>query len=60
LVGSEVVLRLIKEQIANKDDIYLIEGFPKNMENVEAWNKICAREFNLLKVFYFHCQTHIL
>ena len=30
---------MIKAQITNPKEVYLIEGFPKNMENVELWNK---------------------
>lgn len=60
MVPSETVVKLIQAQITNSKDIYLIEGFPKNMGNIETWEKVCGKELNLLKLLYFHCQTHIL
>ena len=30
------------------------------MENIELWNKNCGKEYNLVKMIYFHCSQDIL
>ena len=46
--------------ISKKSKVYLIEGFPKNKENAEVWNKKLMEKYHLKHVFYFHCSLDVL
>jgi len=57
LVSSDLVIAALDEEMsANKSNMYLIEGFPKNKDNIEAWNKKMSPKYHLKNVFYFHCS----
>ena len=61
LVSSDLVIAALDEEMsATKAQIYLIEGFPKNRENIEAWNKKMSPKYHLKNVFYFHCSMKTL
>ena len=55
-----MVAALDEEMTAHKSQIYLIEGFPKNKENIETWNKKLSHKYHLKRVFYFHCSMTTL
>ena len=40
--------------------IYIIEGFPKNRDNAEAWNRQLSGRYHVIHVFYFHCSIDVL
>ena len=61
LVSSDLVVAALDEEMsANKSNMYLIEGFPKNKDNIEAWNKKMSPKYHLKNVFYFHCSMKTL
>ena len=45
LIHSDTTTGLMKEYMGNRCDtkIFLADGFPRNLENVESWNKNLAK-----------------
>jgi len=37
----------------------LIDGFPRNIENIKAWNEVFSNEFKLLCVLCLSCDLNI-
>lgn len=41
LVPSELLVELVrKEVMASTGKLYLLDGFPRNMENLEVWERV--------------------
>ena len=41
LVPSELLVELVKKEVVKeKEGIYLLDGFPRNMENLEVWDRL--------------------
>lgn len=42
LVPSELLVELVRKEVMNagSQGIYLLDGFPRNMENLEVWERI--------------------
>ncbi|KII69255.1 UMP-CMP kinase [Thelohanellus kitauei] len=61
IVPSEVTVSLIGKEIFNHKDsgAFLIDGFPRNIENVEAWNSILGSKTNLIFVLWLECAQKI-
>ncbi len=34
---------------------YLLDGFPRSQENMDAWQKEMSKQVNLKSVIYFEC-----
>ena len=50
LVPSELLVELVKKEVMNnnkKGGVYLLDGFPRNMENLEVWDRI-MKGFDLI------------
>ena len=61
LIESAVVVEVLERALLAKPaQVYLIEGFPKNKDNIEAWNKRLSGKYHLKHVFYFHCSLDVL
>jgi adenylate kinase family enzyme len=58
LVPSEFVVKLLISKMEPKNMIYLIQGFPKCVDNLEVWNKFS--QFNVLYLFFFNCNERTL
>jgi adenylate kinase family enzyme len=39
LVPSGIVIDLLKSRIVNNPGLHLVDGFPRNFENIDLWNK---------------------
>ena len=46
MVPSEFVVKGIKKTILNgdKSKLILLDGFPRNQDNIDAWNKVVGGE----------------
>ena len=57
-MSSDLLVELIKSEIArnNYSGRYLIDGFPRNVENDEVWTKLMADHVNLLGLIYMKCN----
>ena len=58
LVSSETLVQLIKQEFErnNFSGRYLIDGFPRNQENIDVWNKLMNKTAEIKSVLYFHCD----
>jgi len=58
LVPSEVPVKLLKQAIdsAPKGTDFLIDGFPRNKENIDVWNRIIGDSVEVKKILYFECS----
>lgn len=45
-------------QESNKND-FLIDGFPRNEDNLTGWTEVMAEKVNLRCVLFFHCTQEI-
>ena len=63
LVPSEVTCRLLKKCIEStvdaKDKIFLIDGFPRNLENIQVWEQIFEKQSKILCVLFLDCPLDI-
>ena len=59
LVPSELLVELVKKEVVKeKEGIYLLDGFPRNMENLEVWDRLMKgrRIFNIIIVLFLQIE----
>ena len=60
LISSERVLFYLKDAILKSEQkLIFIDGYPRNKENIDSWNKIMPDIVDIKAVFFFDC-THEL
>lgn len=63
IVPVEISLALVRkamEEAKGKSTIFLIDGFPRNLDNLEGWTT-CMHEFaNVLGVLVYQCPLSVL
>lgn len=58
IVPVEITLNLIKLAMDNSGkDKFLIDGFPRNQNNLDGWNSVMKEKVDLLFVLFFDCAT---
>ncbi|MEX2581596.1 MAG: nucleoside monophosphate kinase [Verrucomicrobiales bacterium] len=65
LVPNEIIVTLLKDAMERITRTtgrrnFLLDGFPRSLSNVEAWNEIFGREAELPKMLYFECPYEVL
>ncbi|MDG2306073.1 MAG: nucleoside monophosphate kinase [Candidatus Binatia bacterium] len=65
LVSNEIVVTLLHnaiEEVTRKTgkSNFLLDGFPRSLDNLEAWYEIFGREAELPKMLYFECPYDVL
>ena len=63
LVPSEILLQILKKTILNTSYInmrILLDGFPRNMENLTKWDEIIGDSFDVSFALFFECSSEIL
>lgn len=65
LVPNEIVVTLLKnamETVTRTTGMnnFLLDGFPRSLNNLEAWYEIFGRETELPKMLYFECPYAVL
>lgn len=61
LISSELVVKLLKKNImANGNRRYLVDGFPRNRENWEEFEKQLADYVVIRNLLYFDCPNDIM
>ena len=55
MVPSDFVVKGIKKAILNGDcsKLILLDGYPRNQENIDAWNKVVGDEINISFLMFF-------
>ncbi|CAD8178010.1 unnamed protein product [Paramecium octaurelia] len=58
LVPSDLVVKLMKKELLRRQfrGKYLLDGFPRNQENIDSWNKILAPLVDVNCLLYFECS----
>ncbi len=59
LVSDEIVLKLLKSNCNINENIYIFDGFPRNLEQAKALSEEVLRGSNYL-VVYFEMSTEVL
>ncbi|KAG8336772.1 UMP-CMP kinase-like [Homalodisca vitripennis] len=60
IVPVEITCKLIEIAMQNSGkEKFLIDGFPRNENNLEGWNKVMAEKVELLFVLFFDCSQDI-
>ncbi len=65
LVPNEIIVTLLKnamEQVTRSTgkNNFLLDGFPRSLENLEGWYEIFGREAELPKMMFFECPYAVL
>ncbi len=42
-----------------KDKIFLIDGYPRNLENWEGFKEVFGNDFRILATLYLYCEENI-
>lgn len=56
LVTSELVVELLKKNIEGKPGYHVVDGFPRNFENVDVWNKKMMKCCDVKFLLNFDCS----
>ena len=61
LISSERVLLYLKHAILNSDKKFiLVDGYPRNKENIDAWDKIMTNIVDVKAVLFFDCMKELM
>lgn len=65
LVPNEIIVTLLKDAMENLTRTagkrnFLIDGFPRSLNNMEAWYDIFGRDAELPTMLYFECPYDVL
>lgn len=56
----EITCSLLEQAMETSGgDKFLIDGFPRNQDNVEGWQKKCGSKVHLLFVLFFDCSEEV-
>ena len=61
-VPVKITCNLIKKAMNNysKDKIFLIDGYPRNQENIDGWMEIFGNNFKLITSIILDCDEKVL
>eukprot|EP00126_Sphaerothecum_destruens_P008558 Sdes_comp20259_c0_seq2m13736 len=60
IVPVAITVQLIKKAMeTSRSDKFLIDGFPRNQDNLDGWNKILANHVNFQFVLFFDCPEDL-
>lgn len=60
IVPAEITCGLIQRAMKkSKNHKFLIDGFPRNQQNLDCWNKQMAQNVILLLVLFFECSSAV-
>lgn len=65
LVPNGIIVTLLKDAMENitrttGKNNFLLDGFPRSQDNLDAWYEIFGRESELPKMLYFECPYEVL
>lgn len=65
LVPNEIMVRLLKDSMewitrTTGKNNFLLDGFPRSLNNMEGWNEVFGREAECPKMLYFECPYPVL
>uniref|UniRef100_A0A5S6QDS0 UMP-CMP kinase n=1 Tax=Trichuris muris TaxID=70415 RepID=A0A5S6QDS0_TRIMR len=61
IVPVEITCRLLEKAMQRADGVagYVIDGFPRNQDNLEGWNRHMSDRVNVQFVLFMDCPTEI-
>lgn len=61
LVNSDIVVKLVKEAFAkDKNATYLLDGFPRNQENLDVWKKIIGNSAKIEFMLFLQTSDEVM
>ena len=61
LISSERVLLYLKDAILNSNKKFiLVDGYPRNKENIEVWDKTMTDIVDVKAVLFFDCKEELM
>lgn len=59
LVPGDISVRLLIDNISkqSQDQICLVDGFPRNQDNVDWWHKIAEEQVQMIGLVYLDCSV---
>ena len=65
LVPNQIMVRLLKDSMESVTrttgkNNFLLDGFPRSLNNMEGWNEVFGGEAELPKMLYFECPYPVL
>lgn len=65
LAPDEIVVKLLKDEMERVTRTtgrinFLLDGFPRSLANLEAWNDVFGSDAELPKMLYFECPYDVL
>jgi UMP-CMP kinase len=65
IVPSQITVTLLKNAMEaamrqHGKTNFLLDGFPRSLDNVEGWHQVFGREADLPKMLYFECPYDVL
>ena len=61
LIDSEFVVGLMEEYMAKSGKkIFLADGFPRNQENIDVWEKVLGKKVDVKFLLLFHVDRDIM
>lgn len=65
LVSDDIMMQLLQAAVDSAmrttgKQNFLLDGFPRSLSNLEAWNAVFGREAELPKMLYFECPFAVL
>lgn len=64
IVPVEITVKLIKaaidEHMAQGKRVFLVDGFPRNLDNLEGWERVCSDETDLRFVLWLDCPEKVM
>ena len=58
LISSSELIKYIKEELKDKNKTILLDGFPRNEENIQVWNNEMKDSCGVIAVVYFECSKN--
>jgi adenylate kinase family enzyme len=61
LVPSDITVKLLKKRMLQEPNVcYLLDGFPRNQENVDVLNKVCGDMVNILELIFIETSDETM
>lgn len=62
LVPTDITLQLLTNAIASRGNgkVYLVDGYPRNVSNIEMWNEVTKGEIDVVGVLMLNCSEETM
>jgi UMP-CMP kinase family protein len=63
MVPGETTVRLIRQAMNERGwnkHVFIIDGFPRTFNNLDAWNTIMKNDIDVIGVLFLHCSEEIM